>query len=224
MKRVHNIIILGVTFGGTLLLLRFIFGLSQKTVWKYYIITSVIILLGALIINITWQMKLMKRLKSLERILKDERNPDQFIEENKKILDGLKSEYNRNLIKINLSAGYCDKGDYDTAKNMLLSIKTKYLKGINEIVYYINLAYIYFRLEENQKALIILEQQNKNLVCFENNPHLGGLIAVLRINQYIIQGQLDEAHNLLDTARKKWTDNRLVDDWDILQNKVKLDG
>jgi len=221
-KRVRNIIIFGSLFGGILLLLRFVFKLSEEMVWKYYIIASVIIIAGAMIINITWQMKLMKKIKSLAKLLKEEESTDKFIEENEKLLHKLKSNYNRNIININLSAGYCAKGDYETAKSILMSISLKHLKGVNKVVYYVNLAYIHFRLEENQKALSILELQKKDFACFEKSSSLGGSIAILRIFQYIVQNQLEEANNSLNMARKKWTDKRLLEDWEFLQSKINV--
>lgn len=219
-RRIRNIILSGTLFGGILLMLRFIFRLSEEMVWKYYIIASIIILVGAMGINIIWQVNLMKKLKSFEKYLKEEGNPDKFIEENEKLLQTMKSDYNRTIIKINLSAGYCDKEEYETAKNILLSEPIKQVKGINKVIYYINLAYIYFRLEENQKALSILEQQKKEFSDFEKNLSLGGHITVLKIFQNIAENQLEEAQNLLTIAKDKWDDKRLLKDWEYLQTTI----
>ncbi|BCJ94236.1 hypothetical protein acsn021_18050 [Anaerocolumna cellulosilytica] len=219
-KRIRNIIICGLLFGGILLMLRIVFQMSDEEVWRYYILVSGIILVGAVGINIIYQVKLMKKLKRFETILRDEENPDKFIEENESLLRRLKSEYNRALININLSAGYCDKGDFETAKNILLSIPLKHIKGINKVVYYMNLAYIYFRLEESQKALDILEQQKKAFSNLEKHPSLGGNIMSLRILKYIAQDQLADAQNLLITAKNQWTDKRLLKDWELLQSTI----
>jgi len=219
-KRVRNIILSGLLFGGILFMIRMVFQLSEEEVWQYYILASGIIIVGAMGINITYQIKLMKKLKRFETILRDEENPDKFIEENESLLRTLKSDYNRALININLSAGYCDKGDYETAKKILLSIPLKHIKGINRVIYYMNLAYTYFRLEESQKALTILEQQKKALFDLEKHPLLGGHIISLRIFQYIAQNQLTDAQNLLTTAQNQWTDKRLLKDWELLQSKI----
>jgi hypothetical protein len=101
-----------------------------------------------------------------------------------------------------------------------MSISIKHLKGINKVVYYVHLSYIHFRLEENQKALSILELQKKDFTCFEKNSSLGGSIAILKIFQYIVQNQLGEAQNLLNIAKGKWTDKRLLEDWEFLQSKI----
>ncbi|MFA9464678.1 MAG: hypothetical protein ACERKN_10360 [Velocimicrobium sp.] len=219
-KRARNIILLGLLFGGFLLLLRFVFKLSEGEVWSYYIIGSIIILVGAMGINIAWQKNLMKKVKCLEKILKDEQNPDKFIEENEKLLQTLKSSYNRAMIKINLSVGYCEKGEYETAKDILLSIPSKSLKGIHGVIYFVNLAYVYFRIEENQKALNILELHNKDFLCFKTNSSLGGSIAILRIFQYIVTNQPLEAQNLLTVEKEKWADHHFLEDWEFLQIKI----
>lgn len=219
-KQLRNIILGGVIFGGILLILEQGFQIPKKVISRYYIILSGIIIIGAVFIDILWQRRFIEKLKGLERILREEKNPDKFIEENKKLLQTVKANYNKALIYINLSAGYCDKGDYETAKEILISTPLKGLKGINEIIYYLNLTYIYFRLGENRKALEILERHNKDFSKLEKHPKLGGHIAVVKILESLIQNNVSQAEALLSTSKEKWKDERLLEDWEYLQNKI----
>lgn len=219
-NKMRNVILAGFGLGVIMLLLRYIFKLSEQMMWKYYIIISIFLIAAAMVINLIWQIKIIRKLKGLEKILVEENNADKFIEENEKLLQTLKSSYYRKCIKINLSAGYCDKGDYEAAKNTLLSISNTRLMGINKVVYNINLAYVYFKLEEDQKAISILEQYDKEFVRLENHVSLGGSIAVLKVLQLIAKNQTAEAQKLLNASKEKWTDNRTIRDWEYLQSKI----
>lgn len=221
MKRtIRNIILGSLLYGGTFLAFKIKFGLSEKMVTKYYIIASVILVAVVMVVNIRWQMRFVKKLKGIEKILIEEQNPDKFIEENEKLLQSIKSDYNKAIININLSAGYCDKGDYEKAKEILLSTPVKKLTGLNEIIYYMNLAYVYFRLEEGDIALETLEKHNKDFLRLKDHTPLGGSIASLRIFEYIAHDEIPKAKDLLISSKEKWDDKRFQSDWEFLETKL----
>lgn len=131
----------------------------------------------------------------------------------------------RDILELNLAAGYIETKQFDTAIPMLekLSHKRWNSSAVN-VVHKINLCLSYFETTQYDKAISIY---NENQVLFQQYRHhktYGGNIAILDVIAAIINKQYDLAEELLDTARKMYDDSRLQKSlqevFDIL-NEVK---
>lgn len=218
--RIGWILGIGIPLGIVCGVFKSYFHISNEAFWKYYILIGIVIIILSVLINVVYQVRFSNQLKTLiNAFLKDE-DADHFITENQKLLAKTKMKFHRALIFINLSAGYSDKEDFSMAKQMLLQVSEKHLRGINKVVYYISLAYIHFRLLETQEALDLMKIWDKQLFELQEHQKLGGHIAILRIFALIYTDQLDQARVLLSTSKEKWTDPRLKTAWEYQQNLI----
>lgn len=218
--RIGRILAIGIPLGIVCGVFKSFFQISNEVFWNYYIVIGIAIIIFSVLINVVYQVRFSNQLKALINVFLKDEDADHFIAENQKLLAKTKMKFHRALIFINLSAGYSDKEDFITAKQMLLQVPEKHLRGINKIVYYISLAYIHFRLLDIQEALELMKLWDKQLSDLQGHKKLGGHIATLKIFALIYTDQLDQARLLLSTSKEKWTDPRLKTAWDYQQSLI----
>ncbi len=112
----------------------------------------VAVAVAAVTIDLQWYRSFNRRLQALGPILTEQNDPDRYIEEISVLLEGKKSPQLRGLLLVNLCAAYCDKKEYDIAKALLMQVKPKKLAPINRMVYWADLAYLHFHLQEDAQA------------------------------------------------------------------------
>ncbi|MEY8353413.1 hypothetical protein AALB39_08645 [Lachnospiraceae bacterium 54-53] len=173
--------------------------------------------LTSVTIDLMWYREFNKKLRSLHPILLQEHNPDHYISEINSLLTGIKSPQVRSVLLLNLSAAYCEKKEYYTAKDLLLQINPRKLTGINKFVYWADLAYVHFYLQENEKAILILDQQKTPFSKLGNNSHLGGLLSILSIFRKLGEGDQPGARQLLEQAQPQWKNEHTAPDFEYLK-------
>ncbi len=193
--------------------------ISNSTRNVLLIIWLGVIAIVSVAIDMLWLQAFNRQLKSLQPILLKEHDPDRYIQEISALLEGKKSPHLRCALLINLSAAYCEKKEYDTAKTLLMQINPKKITGINKLIFWANLAYIHFYLNENEQACTILTQQQKEFSKFAEHPHLGGLIAILSIFKKLSEGETSEANTLLEKVRTRWENEQNAPDFDYLMQR-----
>ena len=80
------------------------------------------------------------------------------------------------ILQINLAAAYTEKKEYEKAKSLLEAIdpaRVRRMKGLHKAVYFANLAYLYFYLDEQGKALQIMEERKKLFAAHQNDNSSG---------------------------------------------------
>lgn len=169
-------------------------------------------------IDLLWYRALNRKLRALQPILLQEHDADRYIDEINMLLAEHKSPHTNAVLKLNLCAAYCEKKEYHLAKEMLLQINPRMLSGINRAVYWADLAYVYFYLQENEQAILILEQQAADFSKLSDNARLGGLIAILSIFQKLAQGDRPGARQLFNQARPKWENDHTAPDFEYLES------
>lgn len=167
-------------------------------------------------IDLMWYGAFNKKLHSLQPILLQEHDADRYIREINILLEGKKSAQIHSILQLNLNAAYCEKKEYGTAKELLLRINPRKLAGINQFVYWADLAYVYFYLRENEQACSIVIEQKKAFSKLSSNSHLSGLIAILFIFQKIADGDKAGARQLLEQARPQWENTHNAPDFEYL--------
>ncbi|MDF3004108.1 MAG: hypothetical protein K0S22_580 [Oscillospiraceae bacterium] len=193
--------------------------ISNSTRNVLLIIWLGVIAIVSVAIDMLWLQAFNRQLKSLQPILLKEHDPDRYIQEISALLEGKKSPHLRCALLINLSAAYCEKKEYDTAKTLLMQINPKKITGINKLIFWANLAYIHFYLNENEQACTILTQQQKEFSKFAEHPHLGGLIAILSVFKKLSEGETSEANTLLEKVRARWENEQNAPDFDYLMQR-----
>lgn len=175
----------------------------EKTMLVTGVFAAVIILSG-FVINQLWYRSFCKMLLGYEEILKEQHNPDLYIEKQKELLAGKKSQQIIAMLCINICCGYCEKGDYTTAKQYLMKINPKKIYGVLRAVYWADLAYTHFYLQESEEAMLILQENKEQFDKFGKTEALGGIIAVLEIFALYYSGERDSAKSTLKIKKEEW--------------------
>ena len=199
-----------------------VLGLNQSLQFGIYAGWFFIILLVAMNINLIASVYMMKRIGKVGRILTEENNPNRYIIEMNRLLEGTKSAQYEQLRLLNIGAAYCYKGDYRKAKETYLQVKTEQLTSLNKIVYWADLALVYFSLEENRSACEIMEQQKEIFEEYKENINLKNLLIIINIYWEIAKGNMDEAKKMIAKYRPEIENERNKKDFDELERRVSV--
>lgn len=188
-----SVIGLGVLLGLGILAVQFAFRLDQVIVWKWYLRAAPVVILGAVLVNMLWQLRFQRRAAALTNILTKEQDPQRFIAETGALLERASHPYNLALLYINQSVGYAYLNRFDEAKRTLLQAPPKGLKGLLGVTYFLNLTYYCFRLAQQSEALALWQAHEREFSRFEASPNLAGAIALTRIYALLAQGERAQA-------------------------------
>ncbi|MGE4276363.1 MAG: hypothetical protein AB7E30_04190 [Lawsonibacter sp.] len=161
-----------------------------------------LMVLAVIAIDLLWYRELGKKVEALRPVLTED--PGRYIQEIRALLEGKRSPQLRSVLLVNLSAAYQEKEDYQTARDLLLSVNPKKLAGINRAVYWADLALAYFHLGEDAQALEILAAQESSFSKLTETSVLGSLLAILSVFQKLALGDRAGAKHRLDEVRPRW--------------------
>ena len=120
--------------------------------------------------------------------------PQEYIDGIENLLKTAKGKILRNILELNLAAGYIEAKQFDIAIPMLEKLSHERLSGSSvNVVHKINLCLSYQGLFQQ----------------YRHHKIYGGNIAILDIIAAIINEQYNQAEELLDTAKKMYDDPRL---------------
>ena len=138
------------------------------------------------------------------------------------ILQKIKGENFRDLVKINLTAGYIKNREYQKSLDILNSIEEKQVKNeILKLVYWINMAVSHFRLENYDKFKEIYKAQKNLFEKYQDNENYGEPIGQLQILSAIIDENLEVAQQLLDVLKNKWVNLHNQKDYEELEKIIE---
>lgn len=227
MKRVARIILIGIGIGLALLLFKKSIGIDDKTFMHGYWITSITIVLGAVLINLCYNLIYFNKSKKIIKLLSEEK-PQEYIAGIENLLKTAKGKNLRNILELNLAAGYIETKQFDIAIPMLEKLSHERLIGSSvNVVHKINLCLSYFETAQYEKAITVYNENQGLFQQYRHHKIYGGNIAILDIIAAIINEQYNQAEELLDTAKKMYDDPRLQKSFreilDIL-NKEKAEN
>ncbi|WP_324824474.1 hypothetical protein [Sinanaerobacter sp. ZZT-01] len=188
---------IGILLGILLLIVQGVCDIPYPVMMRGYIIGSIIVILLTGIINAVWQFKFQKKLMGMNSMLYQEETLDLFIEQIDTLLKKIKSDFNRNQLLISLSVAYCEKQQYQEAKDVLLQMEEKALSGIIKAIYYHNLAYYHFLLNESKMAIQIMEEHKTDFEKWRKNKALEPNLLINEVYLYINQENWNEAKERL---------------------------
>ncbi|MBE6034180.1 hypothetical protein [Aminipila sp.] len=221
MKRHFKIIFcLGIPMGILLAVIKNFLNIDDETFWNVYIIVGGIVIVGAVGINVLYQIRFVKRIKNMVNQAKEQNDFDGFNDEIEKLLKKYKARYNQLYLKFNLCYGLSKKKEYEKGLEVLKSIDYRSVKGMNKIIYHLDLAYFEFYLGNYEEAVRIIEENNKEFMKFKNNLHIGKNIAANTIYYHIAKKDYQKSQDLLREAEIKWTDKEMKEEWDMLNEII----
>lgn len=207
-KIVLKIAAVGICLGLALALIRQVFLINQAAFMRVYWIAAPVIVAGAALASASYYVSYQKKMRRITALL-DEGKAEEYIAGMEKMLETAKGQNLRNILKLNLTAGYIDEKQYDVAGHILEGLAGKYLAGsLEEAVRRLNLCMCYFYDAQYETAMELYNGSREIFGQYRDDEIYGGNIAAVEIFAEIINGRYKHAGQLLEMARKSWTDTR----------------
>ena len=204
MKRIGKVVLFGVCLGLVLVLIQNSFQIPEDVFMQGYWIAAIVVVLGALVINISYNLYYMGRVKKLLTLLYagDSRG---YIEGMEALRKSAKGKTLRSTLELNLAAGYMEEKDYGTAISLLEAVDPRQLRVDSaRVVRAINLCESYFLAGQTEKAQTLYDSSRPLFTKFRTGKAYGGNIAIVDVLEEISRGEFDQAKILLDKAKSTY--------------------
>lgn len=198
-------------------------GMTNEKFWGLYSIGIAIWFLGAVVINQRWMKEFYKELEAKTPLLQS--NPDQYIKELEEMLEGKKSPMIIAVLINNIGAGYMHKKEYETARQKLLTVPEKGIKGFLAPIYYTNLAQALYCSGKEDAFLKLLVLKVKDLEMYKemakNNVDWQANAMSLDLYRMLAEGQKKEVKKILAEHPEWEQDENWKNELDIIKERLK---
>lgn len=218
--RMTYILGVGIPLGIILAIMKNVMDIREDTFWKYYIMLSIIVIAGVVILTCLYQVRFARKLNAINKQVMGQGNLDLFFEDVENLLSKTKSKFHRSLLMINLCYGLGKKKEYAKGLEILSSIDLKSVKGINRMIYYLDKVCFHFYLGNYEEVISIIEENKENFLKFGKNPHIDWNIAANNIYYHIAKGETEEAKELLEQAKLQWKDRNMQEEWELIDGRL----
>ena len=220
-RRVGRTLAIGVALGISLGFITSVLDIDKDVFMKYYIVVAILIVAGVFLYNYLYIRKHNQEMSQAINLL-NEGKTEEYMVRVSELERKVKGKALKNLMRLNLTAGYCDLKEYEKALEILESLRKEKLKGDVELVWRLNTCLCYFYTGRTKEAM---QLYNESKALFTSSKKKGlhvPNIAILDMFAMIEDGRKKEARQYLDFAREKWPQMRLEEDYrmiDALLNK-----
>ena len=195
---------MGVCLGLVLVLIQNSFQIPEDVFMQGYWIGAIVVVLGMLVINISYNLYYIGKVKKLLNLLYGGEARG-YIEGMEALLKTAKGKTLRSTLELNLAAGYMEEKDYGTAISLLEAVDPKQLRVDSaRVVRAINLCESYFLAGQREKAQTLYDSCRRLFAKFRTGKLYGGSIAIVDVLEEISLGEFDQAKILLDKAKSTY--------------------
>ena len=200
---------MGVCLGLVLVLIQNSFQIQEDVFMQGYWIGAIVVVLGMLVINISYNLYYIGKVKKLLNLLYGGEARG-YIEGMEALLKTAKGKTLRSTLELNLAAGYMEEKDYGTAISLLEAVEPRQLRVDSaRVVRAINLCESYFLAGQREKAQTLYDSSRRLFAKFRTGKLYGGSIAIVDVLSAISQGEFDQAKILLDKAKSTYQEFQL---------------
>ena len=178
------------------------------------------ILLATVFLNLRYRRGYRRRLRRAAALL-EEGKTDEYITTVEGLLETARGEPLKNQLRLNLTAGYCAKKDFSAAIRLLEELEDAHLQGLPRMVQRLNLCLCYFYTNRDRQAMAVYQASDQLFAPYRGQNPYGKSLAVADMLADIQKGEYDDARELLDTARKIWTDPGITADFDYIEKLLE---
>lgn len=187
--------------------------------WYWIAAPSVVVL--AVLFNVCYNLFYFHKVKQLAQQL-EQGQTQEYLTGMENLFSRAKGRRLRDLLTVNLAAGYVEAKQFDTAIPMLEGMGPRQLRNdVLRVTHTINLCLSYFETNQYAKALELYQAQQPLLDSFRNHPTYGIHIAILDVVSALVQGDYPQAETLLHTAAQTKTTPRIHAALDELAHTVE---
>ena len=195
---------MGVCLGLVLVLIQNSFQIPEDVFMQGYWIGAIVVVLGMLVINISYNLYYIGKVKKLLNLLYGGEARG-YIEGMEALLKTAKGKTLRSTLELNLAAGYMEEKDYGTAISLLEAVDPKQLRVDSaRVVRAINLCESYFLAGKREKAQALYDSNRRLFAKFRTGKLYGGSIAIVDVLEEISLGEFEQAKILLDKAKSTY--------------------
>ena len=227
MKRLWKIIAIGVCIGLVSVVLQKALHIDRDVFLRWYWVTAAAVVLGAVLVNVVYNVFYQKKMRRLVPLLEAQK-PREYIAGVEQLLKTAKGQNLRNILMMNLSAGYIDLKEFDKAIELLEGLSDRGLVGTAvKTVCRLNLCTCYFQTGQGEKALMLYRDSQSIFEPQRKGGLYSGNIAILDILAAIQNKEYSQAEQLLDEARQRWEAPRFQEAFQEIEGtlaEIKKEG
>lgn len=227
MKRVFRVVAIGVCLGAVLLVVQRGFGIDEGAFLRGYWVAAPAVVIAAVLVNVLYNVSYQRRMRRIVPLLESGR-AEEYVAGMEGLLQTARGETLRNILKLNLAAGYMEMRRYDTAGGLLEELAAARLPGAVKMVHRLNFCICCFRAGQCEKGMALYRESQEIFRRYRGRRTYGGNIAEADILAAMGEGRYDRAEALLTAAREHWSDPRLQEDFcrlgELLAERKTQDG
>ena len=223
MKRFLSILVIGIVYASILLVCEIGLGLNGRQIFVIYIVSSVIIFVGAILFNLIYNVVYIKKIQKL-LVLFDEGKFDECIDKLNAIEKTTKSRHVKNMAKLNIAFAFMWKKDYVEAK-YILECFGRSLESMTEVemARRLNLCLCYFHLKKYERAQELFTDSKPFFDKYRDHDFYYDYFMVLDLFMYIVFNKnIIEARKRLREARLLCQDEEFKADFDCMESIINF--
>ena len=221
MKRFLSILVIGIVYASILLVCEIGLGLNGRQIFVIYIVSAVIIFVGAILFNLIYNVVYIKKIQKL-LLLFDEGKFDECINKLNAIEKTTKSKHIKNMAKLNMAYTFMKKKDYGEAKYILESFGSS-LEKIPEVEMTIrlNLCLCCFYLKKYERAQELYTDSKPFFDKYRETDDYYEYFILLDMFMYVVFNKdTTEARKRLHEARLLCKDEEFEEDFEYLESII----
>lgn len=221
MKRFLSILVIGIVYASILLVCEIGLGLNGRQVFVIYIVSSVIIFVGAILFNLIYNVVYIKKIQKL-LLLFDEGKFDECIDKLNVIEQTAKSKYIKNMAKLNIAFAFMKKKDYGEAKYIFECFGSSLEKMPEvEMARRLNLCFCCFYLKKYEKAQELYTESKPFFDKYRETDDYYEYFILLDMFMYVVFNKdSTEARKRLHEARLLCKDEEFEEDFEYLESII----
>ena len=219
MKKRIRMVLVGVCLGIFLLIVQKWLHINEEQFLRWYWFAASVVVAVLVLASVIYHYRYQKKMRSLAALL-EQGSTDAYMEGVKSLLSTAKGSSLRNVLKLNLSAGYCEKRQFDQAERILEELSQERLLGAVKMIHRLNLCVCYFYTSQNGKALSLYNESEKIFDSYRKSAAYGGNIAVLDMFSAIARKDYTAAKKQLEHARSTWNSPRLMAEYADIEKRI----
>lgn len=223
MKRFLSILVMGIVYASILLVCEIGLGLNGRQIFVIYIVSAVIIFVGAILFNLIYNVVYIKKINKLVSLF-DEGKFDECIDKLNAMEKTTKSKHIKNMAKLNMACAFMKKKDYVEAKYIFESFGSSLEKMPEvEMTRRLNLCLCYFHLKKYEKAQELYIDSKPFFDKYRETDDYYEYFILLDVFMYVVFNKdATEARKRLHEVRLLCKDEEFEEDFECLESIINF--
>lgn len=212
---------MGIVYASILLVCEIGLGLNGRQIFVIYIVSSLIIFVGAILFNLIYNVVYIKKIQKL-LLLFDDGKFDECIDKLNAIEKNTKSKHIKNTAKLNIAFAFMKKKDYGEAKYIFECFGSSLEKMPEvEMARRLNLCFCCFYLKKYEKAQELYTESKPFFDKYRETDDYYEYFILLDMFMYVVFNKdSTEARKRLHEARLLCKDEEFEEDFEYLESII----